>query len=99
MGVLIYYKIALPKKKIEIIFLPESICFKRKRKRKIWIFLSFYRTLTQIQVELEEFSETVYSILDHLAENNKFKVIAVGNFNTKLKKWYYNDIKFQRVKY
>ena len=56
--------------------------------------MSFYRTLTQIQVELEEFLEIVHSILDHLAQDNPFKVIVVGNFNAKLKKRYSNDIKF-----
>ena len=38
--------------------------------------MSFYRTLAQIQVELEEFSEIVYSILDYVAQNNPFKVIV-----------------------
>ena len=98
MGVFICYKSALPKKKTEIIFLPESICFKLKCKRKIWRFLSFYRTLTQIQVELEEFTEIVYSILDYLTQNNPFKIIVVGNFNAKLKKRYYNDVKFRKFK-
>lgn len=62
----------------------------------LWIFLSFYRTLTQIQVELEKFSEIFYSVLDHLAQKNP--VIVVGNFHAKLKKWCSNDIKLRRFK-
>ena len=76
MAFLIYYKSALPKSKIETIFLPEFTSVKLKPARKIWRFLSFYRTLAQIQVELEEFSEIVYSILDYVAQNNPFKVIV-----------------------
>ena len=49
-------------------------------------------------MELKGFSEIVFSILDHLAQQNPLKAIVVGNFNAKLKKWYSNDIKFRRFK-
>ena len=61
-----------------------------KKGDKPCIFISLYRSPSQIQDEFEKFSENLERNLDRLFQNKPFLVVFIGDFNVKSSNWYYH---------
>ena len=90
-GVCVYYRNSLPLKILDIFCLQECIVFELKIGKKIFKIVSLYRSPNQSQAKFETFTNNLELILDKIFETNPFSIIALGDFNTKLNKWYKND--------
>ena len=90
-GVCIYYKICLPLRVLNIIFLNECINFELRIGDKTCNFVVLYRSPSQSQDVFESFCENFERTLDNLAQNNPFLLVAIGDFNAKSTNWCAND--------
>ena len=58
---------------------------------KLYNFVSLYRSPSQTQGELEQFSKNLERSLDHLFQNSSFLVVLISDFNVKSSSCYYLD--------
>ena len=87
-GVCIYYKSFLPSQSIlNVQYLQGSVWFEIKIGNKTCNFLSLYRSPSQGQDDFETLTENIKLNLENLVQRNPFLVVAIGDFNTKLRIW------------
>ena len=91
-GVCIYYKISLPLKIKNILYLQECINSEIKIKDKLCNFITLYRSPNQSQDDFESFINNFELNLDSAMVNNPFLTVVLGHFNAKTSLWYKNDI-------
>ena len=82
----------LPLRVLDIQYLHECINFELKVGDKLCSFVAYYRSPSQTQDEFEKLSENLELNLGTLSQKHSFLVVAIGDFNTKPKSWYINDI-------
>ena len=51
-------------------------------------FVALYRSPSQSQDDFLSFSQNFELTLEKLSENNPYLVVAIGDFNAKLRHWY-----------
>ena len=54
--------------------------------------MSLYTSPSEKKDDLETFSENLELNFDRMTEKNCFMMVVLGDFNTKSKSWYTNDI-------
>ena len=90
-GVCIYYKNFLPLRVCDRSLLDEWINFELKIGDKLCHFVALYRSPSQIQDDFLSFSENFELTLEKLSEINPYLLVAIGDFNAKLRHWYSQD--------
>ena len=100
-GILIYYKSFLPIKVLDANYLNECISFEFRIGGKVCKFLSLYRSHSQNRDEFETFLDNLDLNFDQMTDKNLYLMVAVGDFNAKLKSWHTNvisDIEGSKIK-
>ena len=87
----IYYKYFLPLKLINVNYLRESILFELQIGSKICNFISLYRSPSQTADNFVSFLDNLKLNLDTMTDNNRFLVVAIGDFNAGSSSWCIND--------
>ena len=88
---MLYYKIFLPIKLIDVNYLNECISFELRIEGKVSKLLTLYRSPSQNRDEFETFLDYVELNFDHMVGKNPYLMVALGEFNAKSNSWYRND--------
>ena len=89
--VCIYYKKFLPLRVCDVSLLDECINFKLKVGDKFCRFVALYRSPSQTQDNYLSFSQNFELPLEKILENSPHLLVAIGDFNAKLRHWYNQD--------
>ena len=87
----IYYKKFLPLRVCDVSLLDECINFKLKVGDKFCRFVALYRSPSQTQDNYLSFSQNFELPLEKILENSPHLLVAIGDFNAKLRHWYNQD--------
>ena len=88
---LIYYKIPLPLRVINIGYLHECLSFELQIGDEICNFVALCRSLSQSQDDFETFADNFEMTLELLEQKSPLLLTAIGGFNAKLSSWYNKD--------
>ena len=92
-----YYKNFLPLRVCDIRLLDECINLVLNIGDKLCRFVALYRSPSQTQDDVWSFSQNFELTFEQLSENNPYLLIAIGDFNTKLRHWYSQDTTFEGI--
>ena len=87
----IYYKNFLPLRVCDISLLDECLNFELKIGDKLCRFVALYTSPSQTQDDFLSFSQNFELTLKKLSENNPYLLVAISDFNAKLRHWYSQD--------
>ena len=87
-GVCIYHKKFLRLRVCYKSLLNKSINFKLKIRDIFCRFLALYRSPSQTQDDFLSFSQNFELTSGKLSESNPYLLVAIGDFNRKLRRWY-----------
>ena len=91
-GICICYHNSVPLKVIDIQFLNKCINFEIRIGGKLCSVLCLSRTPSQTRDIFETFDDNFELTLDSIIKKNPFSIVALGDFNAKITKWYKNDV-------